>query len=131
MARRKSRTLTELELEIMQVVWAKDEALVEDIVQALVDSEKPLTPQSVRTMLKILRDKGYVMRRKEGRGHAYFAAVQREQAKRSFLKDLVERVFDGSAASVVTALVSAKMVPEKDMAEIRRLIAAREEREKP
>jgi len=131
MARRKSRTLTELELEIMQVIWEKGEALVEDVVQALGDSEKPLTPQSVRTMLKILRDKGYVMRRKEGRGHAYFAAVQRDQAKRGFLKDVVERVFEGSASSLVAALVNAKMVSEKDMAEIRRLIAEREEGEKP
>jgi BlaI family penicillinase repressor len=131
MARRKSRTLTELELEIMQVVWGKGEALVEDVVQALGNSEKPLTPQSVRTMLKILGEKGYVMRRKEGRGHAYSATVPREQAKKGFLKDLVERVFDGSASSLVAALVNAKMVSEKELGEIRRLIGEHEKREEP
>ncbi len=126
MARRKSRTLTELELEIMQVIWGKGEATVEDIHGALQKSNKPLARPSIRTMLAILREKGYLTRKPFGRGHVYRPKVQPDQAQRSFLKDIVERVFDGSASNLVTALVNSRMVSQKDLAEIRRLIREHE-----
>ena len=73
MARRKSRTLTELELEIMQVVWDEEEVTSEVVASALAKTGQPLAPPSVRTMLGILQEKGYVSRRREGRGYIYTA----------------------------------------------------------
>ncbi len=126
MPRRKSRTLTELELAIMQVVWDHEEVSVDTIDQALQESGRTLAPPSIRTMLGILQDKGYVRRRKQGRGHAYRAAIKAEQAEKSILKDLVERVFDGSPSNLVAALVSQGMVDKEDLTEARRLITKRE-----
>jgi len=126
MARRKSRTLTELELEIMHVVWGCEETTVDAIEQTLGKNGRPLAPPSIRTMLGILQEKGYVKRRRDGRGFAYRAVVEAGQAEKSILKDLVDRVFDGSASNLVAALVSQGMVGKDDLAEARKLIAKRE-----
>lgn len=126
MARRKTRTLTELELEIMRLVWGAEEVSVEDIESALDKSGRPLSQQSIRTMLAILRDKGYVKRRRLGRGYAYREAVKAEQAEKKILKDLIDRLYDGSASSLVATLVNQGMVSKEDLSEARRLIRKRE-----
>lgn len=126
MARRKTRTLTELELEIMRLVWGAGEVSVEDIESALEKSGRPLSQQSIRTMLAILLEKGYVKRRRVGRGFAYSEAVKAEQAEKRILKDLIDRLYDGSASSLVATLVSQGMVSQEDLSEARRLIRKRE-----
>ena len=126
MPRRKSRTLTQLELEIMQIVWKEGETTVKDISDSLRQTGHPLALPSIRTMLSILEDKGYVERRREGREHVYRAVVSGEQAQRRILKDIIDRAFDGSASHLVAALVSGEMVSQKELEEARRLIEKRE-----
>lgn len=125
-ARRKTRTLTELELEIMRLVWGAEEVSVDDIEAALSKSGRPLSQPSIRTMLAILRDKGYVKRRRLGRGHVYREAVKAEQAKKKILTDIIDRLYDGSASSLVATLVTQGMVSKEDLSEARRLIRKRE-----
>ena len=128
MARRRSRTLTELELEIMHIVWGRDEVAVDDVRRALEESGKPLALPSIRTMLSILGKKGYVDRRRFGRGYAYHATVSEEEAKNSILKDVIDRAFDGSASSLVAALVSSGMVRRGDLVKARELARKYEKR---
>ena len=122
MARSRTRTLTELELKIMQVVWQHEEVTVGELRRAFEQVGKHLALPTIRTMLGILQKKGYVTRRPFGRGHAYRALVSAERAQKSILKDIVERAFDGSASNMVAALVKADMVSENDLEKIRRLI---------
>jgi predicted transcriptional regulator len=131
MPRRKTRTLTELELHIMQLVWQQPEVSVGDLRQLLHESGRPLTEPSIRTMLSILARKGYVKRSRAGRGYRYRAALPAEQATKSILNDLVERVFEGSASALVAALVSQGMVTDKDLAKAKRLIRDRDEGRRP
>ncbi len=126
MARRKSRTLTQLELEIMLTIWGDDEVTVSDISDRLDEAGHPLALPSIRTMLSILQAKGYVKRRKEGRGHIYSAVVSGEQARKRILADIIERAFDGSASHLVTALVNARMVSKTELDKARRLIEEQE-----
>ncbi len=126
MGRRKSRTLTELELEIMQALWNREEATVEDLANAFKEAGKRLAEPSFRTMLRILRGKGYVSRRRAGRGYVYRAIIPSQQAHRNILRDIISRVFDGSAANLVAALLSEGMVSESELAEAKRLIEKRE-----
>ncbi len=122
MPRRKSRTLTDLELLIMQILWNHEETSVEEIRQDLEKQGRALALPSVRTMLSILQDKGYATRRKIGRGHAYRAIVPREKARKNILRDLVDRAFEGSAMNLVAALVDSSMVSEKDLTKVKALI---------
>jgi len=78
-------------------------------------------------MLSILAEKGYVSRKKAGRGYVYRAKVSREKARRSIVSDMVERAFDGSALGLVAALLDTRMVSDKDVEEVKRLIRKKEE----
>lgn len=122
MARRKTRTLTELELEIMQIVWKKGEVSVEDICDATEAAGRPLARPTIRTMLAILQDKGYLTRRPEGRAFAYRAAVSQDEARSSIVRDVVERAFDGSAAGLVASLLGSKMVRARELDRVKKLI---------
>ena len=126
MPRRKSSTLTQLELEIMQIVWKEGETTVKDISDSLRQSGHPLALPSIRTMLSILEHKGYVKRQRGGRSHVYRAIVSGEQAQRRILKDIIDRAFDGSASGLVAALVNCQMVSKGEIEEARRLIEKRE-----
>lgn len=126
MARRKSQTLTEVELEFMQEIWRAGEVTTEDIMDALRRKGRRLTDGSVRKVLSILETKGYLSRRREGRSFRYWAKVPKAQASRSMVLDLVKRVFGGSAALMVAALVDSDAVSPDDLARIKQLIARRE-----
>jgi len=131
MPRRKAPTLTEVELEFMQVLWERGEVTTEDVLGALRRQGRDLADGSVRKVLAILTAKGYVDRRPEGRGFVYWAVVPREEANRDLVRDLVRRAFGGSAALMVAALVDAEGVSRKELDKIRRLIAEREKEEQP
>jgi predicted transcriptional regulator len=126
MPRRKTKTLTEVELEIMSVVWDRGEVSVEDIQETLSKQRRELAPSSIRTMLSILAEKGYVSRKKAGRGYVYRAKVSQEKARRSIVSDMVERAFDGSALGLVAALLDTRMVSEQDVEEVKTLLRERE-----
>ncbi len=126
MARRKSRTLTELELEIMQVVWDEEEVTSEVVASALAKTAQPLAPPSVRTMLGILQEKGYVDRRREGRGYVYSALVSANEARKSFLEDLMVRVFEGSPLTLLASLLGSGMISSRDVQKVKELIRKHE-----
>ena len=78
---RKSQTLTEAELRLMNVLWQKGSATVQQVLDAL--STKPaLAYNSVLTTIRILENKGYVKHVKDGRAHVYMPLVGRREATR-------------------------------------------------
>lgn len=129
MARRKARTLTEVELEFMQIVWNRGQVTTEDLLEALRRQGRDLSDGSVRKMLSILVAKGYVSRRRRGRGFLYRAKVPKDRANRRMVRDLAKRAFGGSAALMVAALLDSRRVSGEDIRKIKRLIEEREGRE--
>jgi BlaI family penicillinase repressor len=127
MGRRKSRTLTEVELEFMQVLWELGEATTKDILTVLQEQGRPLSDGSVRKFLGILVKKGYLSRQPDGRGFRYKPEVPRGRANTNMLTDLVSRAFQGSASLMVATLLDSKNVNEQELQKIRQLIAKREE----
>ena len=128
MPRRKSRMLTEVELEFMQILWDRGEVTTEDVQDVIARQRRQeLAGGSVRKVLAILAGKGYVTRRKEGRGYVYRAAVPADTANRSMVRDLLSRAFGGSAALMVTALLESKRVSDAELAQIKRRIEEHEE----
>ena len=126
MARRGTRTLTEVELEFMQVVWAEGEVSVEDVQAALRRRDRYLSDGSVRKMLSILVRKGYLSRKREGRRFVYAATVPKERANSGMVQDLLKRAFGGSAALMVASLMDGRGVGKRDLSAIKQLIAERE-----
>jgi predicted transcriptional regulator len=120
---RSRKTPTAVELEFLQVLWSKEEATTEDVMSALSRQGRELADGTVRKMLSILMEKGFVTRRKQGRGYVYRPTVGRAQAGRRLVADLLKRGFGGNAALLVAALIDSRSVDEEEMAQIRRLIA--------
>ena len=122
MARYKSRTLTDGELEFMNVLWAADEAAPNDIQKALTEKGRIVTGGTIRNILAILIEKGYVVRKKRGKAYYYRAKVGEAQAKRSLVQDLLIRVFGGSESHLVSSLLGNHDVHEAEINKIKRLI---------
>lgn len=92
---RKSETLTEAELRLMDVLWQKGSATVQQVLDAL--PERPaLAYNSVLTTIRVLENKGYLEHVKDGRAHIYKPVLEREEATRSEIRHLVGRFFKNS-----------------------------------
>ncbi|MBC5802424.1 MAG: BlaI/MecI/CopY family transcriptional regulator [Candidatus Eremiobacteraeota bacterium] len=124
MARRKSPTLTEAELRLMDVLWARHDATVSDVVEALGDP--PLAYNTVLTTLRILEKKGYVKHREAGRAFVYAARVGRDEARTSVIDYVVSRFFDNSPRALMLKLLDGE-IDERDAKRIRALLDARTE----
>jgi BlaI family transcriptional regulator, penicillinase repressor len=114
---RKSSTLTEAELRLMEVLWQKGTATVQQVMENL-DEKTPLAYNSVLTTIRILEKKGYVKHQKDGRAHAYTPLVEREEATRSEIRRLVNRFFGNSHELLVLNILKDQTV---DAAELQRL----------
>jgi predicted transcriptional regulator len=114
---RKSPTLTEAELRLMDVLWQKSSATVHQILEAL--TQKPaLAYNSVLTTIRILEKKGYVQHVKDGRAHVYIPVVGKKEATRSEVRNLVSRFFKNSHEALVLNLLEDRNL---DAEEIKRL----------
>lgn len=119
MARRKSEHLTPLELEIMHVLWEIDAANVQAVQQHL---DRELAYTTVQTMLNILHRKGKVKRALKDRAYFYKPVVSRSQVVGQHVGDIVERLFGGSAESLVMSLVETKHLTPTKLARLQKLL---------
>ena len=129
MGRRKSSTFTEVELEFMQVIWAAGEVTTDHVLEVLKGRGRNLSDGSIRKVLSILLKKGHLTRRREGRAFLYKPKVREGQANRKMVQDLVKRAFGGSTALMVAALFDSNPLNERDLKDIKRLIAKHEKEE--
>lgn len=121
----RSATLTEAELRIMNVLWLKGSATVQQVLDAL--PEKPaLAYNSVLTTVRVLEDKGYVKHVKDGRAHVYMPLVGRTEATRFEIRHLVNRFFKNSHEALVLNILEDQSI---DSGEIKRLRELLEESE--
>lgn len=86
----------------MDVIYARGSATAAEVGEALPD---PPSYSSVRTLLRILEEKGHVRHREDGPRYVFLPTEPREKASRSALKRVVQTFFDGSLANAVAALV--------------------------
>ena len=127
MARRKTEQLTPLELEIMHVLWETGPANVQSVQQHL---ERELAYTTVQTMLNILHRKGKVKRTLKDRAYFYKPVVSRSPVVGQHLSDIVDRLFGGSAESLVMSLVETKHLTPRKLARLQKLLEETREEEK-
>ena len=110
---------TDRELDIMTVLWQRRSGTAAEVRAALDD---PLAYNTVLTMLGILEEKGFVRRAADGRAFRYYPTVRRSVAKRSAVRRMVTRLFEGDPRLLVTQLVSDRSLSSQDLLELRRLL---------
>lgn len=120
--------LTRRESQIMETVYRRRRATVEDIRAELPNAP---SPSSVRKLLEIMIDRGLLSREYDGPRFVYFPTATPEDASRSALKQLVRTFFNGSPGSAVAALIESSPLSAEDYRRLRGVLRrAREHRNK-
>jgi BlaI family transcriptional regulator, penicillinase repressor len=121
MARKKSPTLTDAELRLMDILWEKGSGSVSDLVAALPESQ-PLAYNTVLTTLRILEQKQYVDHIKEGRAHVFKPLVDQDQARNNVVRYMVSRFFNNSPELLAQHIIESDDINPADLDKIKRLI---------
>ena len=121
MARKESLVLTEAELPLMDVIWARGACTVNEVLEAL-PNDPPLAYNTVLTTLRILEDKGYLEHEKDGRAFVYKPRVPREQARQSALRLLLSRFFENSAEQLVHNLLQSEKLSASEIRRLKKMI---------
>ena len=124
MAKEDWKRLTPLESLIMDCIWKDSPAAVRE-VQDRLESTKPMAYNTVLTIMRILRDKGFLKSERNGRADLYSPLVTREQMGRRSLGEVLEWFFVGSARSLVSQLLDSEDLSENEILAIRREIDKR------
>ena len=96
-------------------------------VHDVLDAQHKTGYTTVLKLLQIMTDKGLVHRTDgDGRAHIYTPALERGAAQRQMVRDLVDRIFGGSATQLVLQALEERPASQEDLKEIRRLIGKRE-----
>jgi predicted transcriptional regulator len=117
---KQSETLTEAELRIMEVLWHKGSGTVQQLVDWIPST---LAYNSVLTTVRILEKKGYVKHTKtDGRAFVYEPLVEREQATRSAVRQLVGRFFRNSHEALLLNILQDEGIDAKELKRLREML---------
>jgi predicted transcriptional regulator len=119
-----NKPLTDVELELMTIVWELGECSVKD-VQTHLPEGRDLAYTSVATVMKILEQKGVLASRKADRAHTYQALVSRAEYEASSLRHLTDHLFHGDPSSMVMRLLSDDKLSAEELKAIRKLLDER------
>ncbi len=123
MARPGSETLTPREAQIMEVLWSAGTATAEQIRSKLPGEPHDST---IRTLLRVLEEKGYAHHTARGKAYLYAPAVKRASAERKAVRSILQRFFGGSAEALVMRLIEDDRLTPEQLDELRRQIETRE-----
>lgn len=119
---RPSNTLTEAELRLMKLLWARGEAAVGELVAAMPEGET-LAYNSVLTTVRILERKGYVKHRQDGRAFVYRPCVQEHEASRSEIRHMIQRFFGNSRERLLLSLLGDDEISADELQRLKEAIA--------
>ncbi len=121
MARKKSRTLTDAEHRIMEVVWGKGMATVAEVADAL-SGKDGTAYTTILTMMRILQAKGYLSCQKQGRAHLYTPKVDRDTAARKAVHQLLTKFFAGSPGELVLSFLREEELSPEELDDLKKQI---------
>ena len=120
---RKTQMVTDRELEVMKILWARGQASVRDVQEDLNRDSGPVAYSTVQTLLNIMEDKkGLVRHVVEGRTFIYHPKKSSERTIRELTRKFVDRVFDGALDRVMVALFDSKPPTTEDLDRLRAMI---------
>lgn len=118
------KRLTDVELELMNILWSQQEATVREVMAHLAPG-RDLAYTSVSTVLRILEKKNFLDSRKEGKTHVYFPVVQKEAYEALETRSLVKNLFSGDRLSLMKCLLENESISTDEMSELKKMIEER------
>ena len=125
----KGQTLTKGEMQVMNILWNMQRgACVADIQKQYPEPQPAYT--TVATFLKILKQKGFVERRKSsvGKLHIFTPLMTRERYRRQVMDDVKQTFFGGSVASLVSFFAEEDELSPQDISEILSILQSRQQK---
>lgn len=116
-----TKPITEAELSVMEALWAESPLTASTVTERVAD-ERGWSPQTVKTLLSRLVEKGAVSHEKDGRRFLYAPTIARGDYAAGESRRLVDRLFGGKVTPLVAHLAEADSLSDEDVAEIEKLI---------
>lgn len=120
----KRKALSELESELMRVLWRNGPATAERIRESLAP-RRVLKDSTVRTLLRRLQDKGYVAYQQQGKAFVYRVVEKPQNVAVRAVRQILDRFCDGSLEQLLVGLVENQVVDRKELEELARKVAKR------
>lgn len=118
------KALTEVELEMMNIIWDRASCTIKDVHNAL-PAERALAYTSVATIVNILETKKFLKSKKGERANIYMPLVSREEYEKLSLNDLANKMFHGEPKNMVMRLLDASDMSTNELESIRQFIEKR------
>lgn len=128
MARQQAKHPTELELEILKVLWKQGALSGREVREALAKASRDLTYTSVMTVLGIMEEKGCVRRKKQDGNFQYSARLSEKVTTRRMLEDVVKRAYDGSVMAAMVNLLETGDIDAEEIKQLRKLLKDKQTR---
>ncbi len=122
MVRPRHESPTPAELEVLQVIWEQGPSTVREVMSVL-NRQRPRAYTSVMSLMNVMVEKGLLTPKRKGRAFLYSAKVSQGKTRSEIVRDLVSRVFDGSASALVTHLLAEAKPDSEELEEIRKTIS--------
>jgi predicted transcriptional regulator len=113
---------TPAELEVMQVLWAQPGATVRQVHEALLNSKAGSAYTTTLKTLQNMYQKELVSRQEQGRGHAYTAAVEKQDVQQGMLSGLLDKAFGGSMSTMVLQALGQHKPSSAELEEIQQYV---------
>ena len=107
--------------EIMELVWDEGEIGVLDLTR-LINKQRPIARNTVRTLVERMREKGWLRHRIEGRSYLYSATVPREESLGQRVMDMVDKACGGNPEKLMMALLEYRGLSEDESLRIRKML---------
>jgi len=121
MARRPSSNPTEVELQILRVLWERGPSSVREVHLALEEARDTGYSTTLK-MMQVMTEKGLLLKDDSRRPQVYRPAISQEQAQTQFVDDMIQRVFGGAADKLILRAVSSRHLSREDIEQIRKLL---------
>lgn len=120
----RKKLLTEMELELMNILWDLQEGTVRDVLERL-PRERDLAYTTVATTIRILEDKKVVTSRKQGKAHIFTPILLKESYEARSLNHMVKKVFNNAPVSIVARLINEQNISKEELEEMKKLLEER------
>src|SRR5215831_535600 len=117
--------LTDLENEVMRVVWDSAPCSVEAVYE-VVSTKRDLKETTVRTLLRRLEQKGYLEHESDGRAYLYRATEAPRNLAARAVRQIIDRFCQGSVEELVSGMVDAKMLSKSELASLEEFVRNRQ-----
>lgn len=108
------RLLTEVELELMNIIWSLDKVTIKEVASYL-PKNRNLAYTTVATVIKVLEQKGFLICQKDSFAHVFLPLVSKESYENTCIEHMVTHIFDGEPVALLQRLLSTKKLSEDEI----------------